>query len=131
MTTKRLLVVLLVILTSFNIVSAQSQKAQTIKTRIPGNDFIFGVNLPWFDGQFGHDLGPEPQHPEWKVWYNDPKVSGYFADINKIGFGVVRIWLMERAEGLQVDKDGIITGLNGRFLNNLDDLVRRAGKPPK
>jgi hypothetical protein len=111
-----------------NPVSAQTKQkpGPAAKTRIPGNDFIFGINLPWFDGEFGHDLGPEPQHPEWNVWYNGSKVSGYFADINKIGFRVVRIWLMERAEGLKVDDNGIITDLDDTFLQNLDDLVRRA-----
>jgi hypothetical protein len=96
-------------------------------TRIPGYDFVFGINLPWFDGQYGHDLGPDPTHPQWKVWYNPPRVTRYFEDIHKIGFRVVRIWLMERAQGWVVDQDGIITGLDAVFLQNLDDLVKRAG----
>lgn len=89
-------------------------------------DFVFGVNLPWFDGAYGHDLGPEPQHPDYRVWYKGPAVTGYFRDIRDIGFRVVRVWLMERAEGWKVDRDGIVTGLDETFLRNLDDLVRRA-----
>lgn len=109
-----------------NVALGQTPKQPSYSKKIPGHDFIFGVNLPWFDGQFGHDLGPEPQHPDWKVWYNGEKVSNYFTDINQIGLRVVRMWLMERAQGMKVDNDGIITGLDETFLQNLDDLVRRA-----
>lgn len=125
---------LLLAVAQFGFNSASAQKAQktqrsqraAVKRRIPGNDFIFGINLPWFDGQYGHDLGPDPQHQDWKVWYDGSKVSGYFADINKIGLRVVRIWLMEHAEGLVMDQSGLIVGLDEKFLENLDDLVRLA-----
>jgi len=106
--------------------SAQSRTPPANKNMLLEKDFIYGVNLPWFDGQYDHDLGPNPQHPDWGVWYDQTKVSRYFGDIRSIGFQVVRVWLMERAEGLLVDKDGIITGLHDTFLTNLDDLVERA-----
>jgi Cellulase (glycosyl hydrolase family 5) len=88
--------------------------------------FIFGINCPWFGGAFDHDLGRNPAHPNWGCWYNPGKVTDYFHDIRGIGFSVVRVWLMEGAEGLTIGNDGIITGLDGTFLEHLEDVVRRA-----
>lgn len=88
--------------------------------------FTFGINLPWFNGIYDHDLGPNPHHPDWGIWYDGETVSKSFRDIKNIGFDVIRIWLMESAEGLILDDAHIITGLDSTFLRNLDDLVNRA-----
>lgn len=121
---------LLLAISNLNLHPAFAQTGHSAKTRIARSDFLFGVNLPWFDGAYGHDLGREAQHPNYGVWYdvkgNSDKVSSYFNDIDAIGFRVVRVWLMERSEGWEVDKDGIITKLNDAFLRNVDDVVARA-----
>ena len=95
---------------------------------IPGEDFIFGVNLPWFEHEYGHDIGPS-QHlgGETEVWYRGAEVSRCFEAIRNIGFTHARVWLMEGAEGWMTDDAGLLNGLHPMFLENLDDLVRRAG----
>lgn len=91
------------------------------------SDFVFGVNLPWFDGQYGHDIGRNPQpKSDWEIWYHPETVSHYFQDIKDIGFHAVRVWLMEDAEGWAINDDGIITSLTDTFIRNLEDLVQRA-----
>lgn len=92
----------------------------------PASDFVFGVNLAWFEDQYGHDIGPDAKYPNHPVWYNPTLVSRYLHDIKEIGFQVVRFWIMERAENWCVDADGIVTGLRDTFLRNLDDLLQRA-----
>jgi hypothetical protein len=90
------------------------------------DQFIFGVNVGWFEGEYGHDLGPALRSNDGP-WYDPLMVSLYLRDIKNVGFQVVRFWLMEGAEGWIVDNDGILIGLHNTFLRNLDDLVRRAG----
>lgn len=100
------------------------------QTRIGKNDFLFGINQPWFGGSYGHDLGREAQHPKYGIWYNvngnSDKVSACFRDVSNSGFRIVRFWVMERSEGWEVDSNGFITGLNDEFLRNLDDVVKKA-----
>ena len=57
----------------------------------PMSDFTFGINLPWFNGQYDHDLGPNPHHPDWAIWYDGETVSKAFQEIKDIGFQAVRI----------------------------------------
>jgi len=106
--------------------SGAATKADVARLASPVSRFIYGVNLPWFDGQHGHDLGPNPNKGKGAVWYRPQRVSECFADIHDIGFTVARIWLTEGREGIVFDDDGYIVRLDEGYLRNLDDMVRRA-----
>ncbi|MBE0461132.1 MAG: cellulase family glycosylhydrolase [Candidatus Aminicenantes bacterium] len=88
--------------------------------------FVFGINLPWLDGQFDHDIGPNSQHPEWGVAYNREHFKAYFSDMKAMGAHFVRIWLWENAEGLLFDNKGYVSGIHEIMWNNLDDLMALA-----
>jgi len=79
-----------------------------------------GVNLPWFGGAYGHDLGTNQAYPDWPVWYDSGKVSALLEFIRSFGIWLVRIWLFEDGEGIdsQLNADNL-------FLTNLSDLVDR------
>jgi len=79
-----------------------------------------GVNLPWFGGAYGHDLGTNRAYPDWPVWYDSGKVSELLEFVSSFGIRLVRIWLFEEGEG--IDAEGRIDEI---FLRNLGDLVAR------
>src|SRR4051794_15720634 len=89
---------------------------------------IHGINVPWIDGQYDHDIGVNPQHPSWGTTYNSARTQAVFADVAKMKANVARVWLFENLEGLQFDSAGNVSGLDPTFVNNLDDLVRIAGQ---
>ncbi len=86
---------------------------------------VRGVNLPYFDGKAGHDLGKNPFSPTDEVWYKADAVDKQFQELADIGFNVVRVFLFEKGEGLKVSKDGYVTGLDETFSKNLGDMVER------
>jgi hypothetical protein len=86
--------------------------------------FIFGVNLAWLDGAFGHDFGHDPQHPEWGVAYDPAHVDALLGLAQATGIRLLRLWVFERCEGLQLDADGVVTGIDPTLLDNYDDFVR-------
>ncbi|MDH4257541.1 MAG: cellulase family glycosylhydrolase [Candidatus Aminicenantes bacterium] len=88
--------------------------------------FVFGTNLPWLDGQFDHDIGPNSQHPEWGVAYDREHLKAYFLDMKAMGAHFVRIWLWENAEGLLFDDNGRVSGVHEIMWENLDDLMALA-----
>ncbi|MBI3039478.1 hypothetical protein HYY75_10630 [bacterium] len=84
--------------------------------------FIFGTNLAWFDGDYGHDLGVA--HKGWNPSFTEEKCRKYFSDIARMGCRVVRVWAFEAQEGLLFDKnDKMVTGLSPKFLENCDSLM--------
>jgi hypothetical protein len=71
--------------------------------------FVIGTNLPWIDGQYGHDLGHNP----WtgaRAYLDDrtsdfvhkvARLRGYFRQIREVfGFSLVRVWVFEGGEGI-------------------------------
>jgi Cellulase (glycosyl hydrolase family 5) len=90
------------------------------------NTFIKGGNLPWLDGQYDHDIGINPLHPSWGCLYNAGHMNQYLADMHNLGINVVRLWLNENKQGLVLDGNGNVTGLDPTFLNNLDNIVQLA-----
>jgi hypothetical protein len=92
------------------------------------NTFVKGANLPWLDGQYDHDIGINPLHPGWGCAYNSAHMNQYLADMHNMGITVVRLWLNENKQGLQLDGNGNVTGLDPTFLNNLDNLIQLAGQ---
>ena len=52
--------------------------------------FLIGTNLAWFDGDYGHDLGPS--HPEkWNPSFSEETCRKYFRDISAMGCRVLRV----------------------------------------
>lgn len=91
-----------------------------------GGSFVFGMNLAWFDHDYGHDLGKS--HPEgWNPSFTEEKCRKYFADLKKMKCRVLRIWAFERHEGLVFDQaDTLVIGLDPVFLANCDSVMRLA-----
>lgn len=92
------------------------------------NAFVKGANLPWLDGQYDHDIGINPLHPSWGCSYNSAHMNQYLADMQAMGISVVRLWLNENKQGLVLDGNGNVTGLDPTFLANLDDIVQLAAQ---
>ena len=87
---------------------------------------IHGMNLPWIDGQYDHDIGRNPFHTTSGSSYSSSRTAGLLADIKFMGANVMRVWLFENQEGLVLDVDGSVIRLDPLFLANLDDLIRTA-----
>jgi hypothetical protein len=81
-----------------------------------------GVNLPWFGGAYGHDLGRNQAYPDWPIWYEHDQVEEMLGFLATFGIGLARIWLFEEGEGL---KYGPQVNVDDLFLHNLQDLVNR------
>jgi Cellulase (glycosyl hydrolase family 5) len=90
------------------------------------NTFVKGANLAWLDGQYDHDIGINPLHPSWGCLYNAAHMNQYLANMHSMGISVVRLWLNENKQGLQLDGNGNVTGLDTTFLTNLDNIVQLA-----
>jgi hypothetical protein len=90
------------------------------------NTFAKGANLPWLDGQYDHDIGINPLHPSWGCSYNSAHMNQHLADMHNMGITVVRLWLNENKQGLLLDGNGNVTGLNSTFLTNLDNIIQLA-----
>ena len=88
-------------------------------------NFIKGVNLPWLDGQYDHDIGTNP-NDDSTCTFDAAHINQYFAGIHALGMTVVRIWLMENEQGLLLDANGNVSGLEPLFLTNLDKIVALA-----
>jgi cellulase (glycosyl hydrolase family 5) len=86
--------------------------------------YIHGINLAWFDG-CGHDIGPNPQG--WGCSYNHEHAAYILADMKKMNFNLVRIWVFEALEGLTFDGD-YVSGIHPTFTKNFDDVVALAEK---
>jgi len=93
-----------------------------------GNTFVKGANLAWLDGAYGHDIGINPIHPDWGCAYNATHMNQYLADMHNMGITVLRLWLNENKQGLLLDGNGNVTGLDSTFLNNLDNILQIAAQ---
>lgn len=90
---------------------------------------LFGVNLPWFFGSYGHDLAVNEHHPAWGHQFDAALAERALTTARAMGFDAVRVWLCEHAEGITT-RDGEITGVHPTLLASLDvlqDIMRRAG----
>jgi hypothetical protein len=108
-------------------VSATTYTPTKFITHNGKNIYVHGINVPWFNGDYGHDIGNN-EITHYSVWYNSATVNSYFSDIASLGFNVMRIWIMEGLEGLIFDSSNLITGLDSTFLSNLDNLVSLASQ---
>ncbi len=85
-----------------------------------------GVNVPSFSGEAGSEFGKNPLSPEGAVRYKPDLVENAFKDIHAIGFNAVRLTLFQGGDGLKLDKEGRVTGLEDTFRKNLEDAVEKA-----
>lgn len=84
----------------------------------------FGINIPWFDGDYGHDLGNNIAHPNYPVNFNEIRIEFVLQSLVKYKISLLRIWLFENREGLIYDHRGEIIGIDPIFLKNLERLVQ-------
>lgn len=79
---------------------------------------LSGVSLPYFFGNYGHDLAPNaltglgPRHVDPMQIYR-PLLKAH-----ELGYRAVRIWLCEGAEGILMN-DGIISGVHPVLVESL------------
>jgi len=88
--------------------------------------FIKGVNLPWQPNEYYNGLGNIPAFPSWGCSYSHSIMSSQLADLHNMGITVVRLWLHEADQGLVLNSNKNVTGLDPIFLSNLDDTVALA-----
>lgn len=91
---------------------------------------VLGVNLPWFLGGYGHDLGRNESFPHWPGTFRPNEVAQLLAALKQHGVQIVRLWLFEDAEGIVTNGAGVAAGLDAGFARNIEilaDLLREAG----
>jgi hypothetical protein len=66
---------------------------------------LFGVNLPWLQGAYGHDLAPNERRPSWPCEFSPLRSYRPLVEASELGFEAVRIWLCENAEGIVTEGD--------------------------
>lgn len=84
-----------------------------------------GINIGWFGGAHGHDLGPNAARGWNDVWATakPSAIEQQLSAIARAGFNAARIWIFEDLEGLNLDKSGIIHGINEEFERNLSAMT--------
>lgn len=85
---------------------------------------VFGVNLPWLFGSYGHDLAVNEHYADWGHAWSDAKAARTLADARALGFDAVRIWLCENAEGIRTE-GGRIVGTHPALLDHVARLQER------
>jgi len=88
--------------------------------------FVAGLNVASFGSQPDSELGKNPLLPNAEVSYNSKLVNSAFQDMASIGSNVVRIRLFQKLDGLKLDSNGLVTGLDDTFQKNLTDLLDKA-----
>lgn len=69
---------------------------------------LVGVNAPYLRGAYGHDLAPSGRHPDWPVEFDPMVAYRPIIEAATLGFGAVRVWLCEAAEGLVFEGDTLV-----------------------
>jgi hypothetical protein len=82
---------------------------------------VVAVNLPWLEGEYGHDFGLNMNTPGWQPVFNVFQITELLLALKEHGISVLRMWLFEQGEGLVVE-DGEVIGLDARFESNLRAL---------
>ncbi len=84
-----------------------------------------GVNVCYFQGDYGHDLAPNPRFPTWPVSFDAMASYEPLIAAKELGFESVRVWLCENAEGVLVE-DGRVVGVHADLLTAIDVLQEAA-----
>ncbi|GAB5547519.1 MAG: hypothetical protein SangKO_072790 [Sandaracinaceae bacterium] len=82
---------------------------------------VFGVNLPWLFGSYGHDLAINEHYADWGYAWDEAEAARALAEVKEFGFDAVRIWLCENGEGVVTD-GGAVRGVHPALLSNLARL---------
>ncbi len=88
---------------------------------------LYGINLPWLCGAYGHDLAENAAHPGWPVDATAADVRLAMERARGLGFGAVRVWLCERGEGVLVDARGPV-GVSPRLLGAVTTIYEEAAR---
>jgi hypothetical protein len=95
------------------------------------DSFAVGANLPWLD--YGHDFGRNAWQPEGGLARPErrERMRRELGALAESGATLVRWWLLgDGRAGLREDREGRVTGLDDRFLPDVDAAVlglREAG----
>jgi hypothetical protein len=87
---------------------------------------LFGANVPYLYGDYGHDLAPNPRFPEWPARFDPLTAYRPLIEAKGLGLDAVRTWLLENAEGIVVDGGGRVTGVHPRLLDGIRVLSEAA-----
>lgn len=79
---------------------------------------LFGVNVPYLGGEYGHDLADNPRFPAWPCGFSEERAYRPLIEARRLGFSAVRMWLCENAEGLRVE-DGRVAGVSDRLIESV------------
>lgn len=82
---------------------------------------VVAVNLPWIEGEYGHDFGLNINTPAWQPVFDVFQITELLLALKEHGISVLRMWLFEQGEGLVVE-DGKVIGLDAQFEKNLKAL---------
>lgn len=99
--------------------------------------FVFGTNLAWFGNNYGCDIGVNHAEGGWQPSFDVQAWEKIFANLEKMGCPVIRIWAFERQEGLLFTRDLTtdpkypyheVTGLDPVFMQNCRTIMALAEK---
>ncbi len=80
---------------------------------------LFGVNVPYLRGEYGHDLAENGRFPTWPCRFDPMHAYRPLIEAKRMGFRAVRMWLCENAEGIRVAEDGRVEGISDRLLESV------------
>ncbi|MBK8168959.1 MAG: hypothetical protein IPK60_01290 [Sandaracinaceae bacterium] len=87
---------------------------------------LLGANLPYFFGSYAHDLATNARFADWPCDFRDAAAYGPLLETRALGLEAVRIWLCEGAEGVEIDKQGRVTGVQRILLDRIKQLEEGA-----
>lgn len=87
---------------------------------------LFGVNVPYLGGEYGHDLAENGRFPTWPCHFSAQRAYRPLIEAKRIGFSAVRMWLCENAEGIRVDDAGRVIGVSDALLDSIAILQEAA-----
>jgi len=82
---------------------------------------LFGINLPWLDGAYGHDLAPNELRPTWPCDFAALRAYLPMVQAADLDFSAVRVWLCENGEGI-VTESGRPKRPHPRLIEGVDVL---------
>jgi len=80
---------------------------------------LVGVNAPYLQGAYGHDLAPSGRTPDWPVAFTPMGAYRPLIEAAELGLGAVRLWLCENGEGLRTE-GGTLVGVYPELLEAID-----------
>lgn len=88
--------------------------------------FVVGMDVSSFSGMPERDFGKNPLAPNAEVWYSTKAVTTALSDISSAGCNSVRVALFSKLDGLTLDGNGLVTGLDDTFKKNFSEFLAKA-----